>query len=119
MIDLELKSLEHFIGTQNYYNVMGVNVTDGIKYIMDNGYSWFVTDAVAVIKAHKGVKKYLAEDDFLCIQLKVNKEEMKAKMVIDNGDGKVLYTQKYDFTDAKRDLKLFYTGNVLMLASEY
>jgi len=37
--DLELKALNEFIGTQNYYRYMGVLLTDGVKYIMENGYS--------------------------------------------------------------------------------
>lgn len=117
--DLELKSLEDFRGTQNYYEFMGMYLTDGIKYIMDNGYSWFVTDTIGVIIAHRGIRRYLQKDDFLVIRLKVNREKKTAMMVVDNGNGKLLYIQNYDYTNAKRDLKLYYTGKVLMLANEY
>ena len=47
--DLELKDLGQYYGTTQYYNIMGVNITDGVEYIMKNGYSWFVTDTIAVI----------------------------------------------------------------------
>ncbi|GAG90306.1 unnamed protein product, partial [marine sediment metagenome] len=46
--DRELKDLGQFTGTTQYYRVFGVNVTDGVKYVMDNGYAWLVTDAIAV-----------------------------------------------------------------------
>jgi len=29
--DLELKALGHFTGSENYYNVFGTKVTDGVK----------------------------------------------------------------------------------------
>ena len=51
--DLELKDLDRFYGSEHYYLLMGgVNATDGVHYIMANGYAWFATDAVAVLKAH-------------------------------------------------------------------
>ena len=109
--DLELTGLEQFTGTQNYYNVLNVNVTDGVKYVMDNGYSWFVTDAISVIITD------LKEQEFLSIDLVLDGD--KGKMVITDGNKNILYTQNYDYTDAKRELKLFFTDNVLMLNREY
>ena len=120
--DLELKALNSYYGTQNYYQYMGVLFTDGIRYIMENGYSWFVTDAIAVIVAHQKIRRHLQNDDFLTIKLKLNKDEdgyTTADMIFEDGNYNELYRQHYDFTDAKKDLKLFYTGNVLMLSSEY
>jgi hypothetical protein len=117
--DLELRDLEAFYATQNYYKYMGVLLTDGIKYIAENGYSWFVTDAVAVIVAHPKIRRYLARDNFLTIRLKLNKKENSAQMVFEDGNYKKLYVQKYKITDAKRELTLFFCDNVLMLASEY
>jgi hypothetical protein len=120
--DLELKGLNGFIGTQNYYRYMGVLFTDGIRYLMENGYSWFITDAIAVIVAHPKIRRHLQEDDFLTIRLKLNKDEdgfATADMIITDGNDTQLYRQHYDFTDAKKELKLFYTGNTLMLASEW
>jgi len=109
--DLELKELEQHIGSQGYVNVFGMNCTDGIGYIMKNGYSWFVTDMITVIKG-----KY-KDEEFLSVKLKV--KDKKATATIGDGNGKVFYTQNYEYTDAKRDLTLFCTDNVLMLNSEY
>ena len=120
--DLELKALNNYYGTQNYYLYMGVLFTDGIRYIMENGYSWFVTDAIAVIVAHPKIRQHLQKDDFLVIRLKLNKDRggfTTADMIIEDGNYKELYRQHYNITNAKRELKLFYTGNVLMLSSEY
>ena len=112
--DLELKQLGQYYGTQQYYNVMGVNVTEGVKYIMDNGYAWFVTDSIAVIR---GVPKVRAEP-FLTVNLKLTGDS-EADMIIEDGNCNELHRQHYDFTDAKKELKLFYTDNVLMLNTEY
>ncbi len=120
--DLELKALNQFYGTQQYYRYMGVLLTDGIRYIMENGYSWFVTDAIAVIVAHPKIRRHLQKEDFLTIKLKLNKDKdgyTTADMIMEDGNYNELYRQHYDITDAKRELKLFYTGNTLMLASEY
>ena len=113
--DLALKALAGFIGTVRYYGVwLGALATDGVKYIMDNGYSWFVTDALSVIK---GTPKLKAES-FLTVELHLA-EDSEADLIITDGNENTLYRQHYDFTDAKRDLKLYFSNNVLMLASEY
>jgi len=113
--DLGLKKLDHFFGgTENYYKFhMGTVITDGVKYVCDNGYYWFVSDAVIAIKTKRLDKKSW----FLVARLKL--EDGKVKMVIDDGNGNVLHTQSYEFTDAKRELKLFFADNVVMLSTEY
>lgn len=111
--DLELKALGQFIGTEKYYNVLGVRVTDGVKYAMDNGYAWFITDALAVIICTPRLRK----DTFLAVKLKQKGNE--ANLTIEDGNGKVFYRQHYGFTDAKRDLTLFYEDGVLLLNSEH
>lgn len=116
--DLKLRGLNSFIGTTKYYRYHGVLLTDGVKYIMENGYSWFVTDAIIVIKMHKRIREYLRHEDFLTIKL-TNLKDHECDMIITNGNDKVLYKHHYELTDAERELKLFFTGNVLMLASEY
>jgi hypothetical protein len=118
--DLELKSLSQFYGTQQYYNVFGVKVTEGVKYIMDNGYSWFVTDFIAVIKFREKFPK-LRNQPFLSVKLKLcgDVARWEGDLIIEDGNYNELYRQHYDFTDAKRELTLFFTDNVLMLNSEY
>jgi len=102
---------------------MGVLLTDGVKYIMENGYSWFITDAIAlIICPPPKLKKHLQKDDFLTIELKLKNDKdgyTTADMIISDGNYNVLHKQHYDLTDAKRELKLFYVKPVLMLSSEY
>jgi len=109
--DLYLRDINSYTGSEKYYNVLGIYVTDGVKYIMDNGYSWFVTDAIAVIRAK------LKNEGFLTVALK-NQSDM-ATMEITDGNGHVFYRQEYKWSDAKRNLTLFYADNILMLSGEY
>jgi len=109
--DLTLKDLNQYYGTENYYKVLQANVTDGINYIMRNGYSWFVTDFLIVA----GFR--FKEQEFLSVKLKLNGS--KGLMEVTDGNNNILYTQEYKYTDAKTELNLFYTNGVLMLSGEY
>jgi len=111
--NLELKDLNNFNGTEKYSGMFGVNLTDGVAYLMNNGYSWFVTDVLSIIKIDEKVKK----EEFLTIKLKL--ADARGEMAITDGNNKTLYTQFYEYTDAKKEFQLFYTNNVLMLSSEY
>lgn len=112
--DLKLAELGCFSGTEQYHKVLNTNVTDGIKYIMDNGYSWLVTDSLITVM---GTPK-LSREEFISIKLKV--ADKKAIVTIEDGNNNILYTQKYDYTNAEiEELVLFLTDNVLMLSGEY
>jgi hypothetical protein len=90
----------------------GVNATDGVHYIMENGYSYFVTDSIAVLKVHPKLKQYLSHDDFIVIKLQLLPDK-QAQMIMEDGNGHELYRQTYTYSDAKVNLKLFYTDGVL------
>jgi len=110
--DLNLEGLSQFTGTEQYHRCLNALLTDGVAYVMKNGYSWFITDMLIVAKMK------LRNEEFLSITLKLL-ENNKAEMIITNGNGKTLYTQKYEFTDAKKGINLYFVDNVLMLSSEY
>jgi len=113
--DLTLKDLGQFFGTQAYHKIwMNTTATDGIVYIMQNGYSWFITDAISVFKT----KANLLGQDFLAIKLKL-KGSNGAKMVITDGNEKILYQQEYKYTDAKKEFTLYYLNDVLIYSGEY
>ena len=110
---IDYKDLRQFIGSESYVNVMGVNVTDGCQYLMENGVSWLITDIISVKIASK-----LRKEEFLSCKLNVTNS--KAVLTITDGNDKTLYTQKYEYTDLNDGIiKLFLTDNVLMLSSEY
>jgi len=110
--------LSNFFGSEtSYFNPMfrGINYTEGVKFISDNGAAWLVTDMLAVIKLQPQVKN----QDFLCITIKRNNSRMVVVTYTD-GDDKILSTQQYKMSDFPVDeVKFFYTNSMLMLASEY
>ena len=116
MEDLELKSIGNFYGTDNYYSLKPLFhtvATDGVNYIMRNGYAWVVTDALSVIEL-----KLRGKDYFFAIHLKVH-DDGTATLKITDGNDKTWWEHRYMLTDAKRDLTLFWADGVIMLDSEY
>ncbi|KKM75921.1 hypothetical protein LCGC14_1385380 [marine sediment metagenome] len=111
--DLNLSDIDMHSGTFSYIDVMGSKVTEGIGYIMQNGYSWVVTDALVILKMNKKVRA----EEFVVVKLKV--KDGKATIVYEDGNDNILFKQKYKITNARKDLKLYYTNGVLMLQGEY
>lgn len=121
MTDLYLKELSHYSnGTDQIYRdrLTGIKYSDGVKYITENGYAWFISDALAVIK----LKPKVRTESFLTVKLKLCPSN-KAVLTIDDGgkngeSPKVLHRQYYDWTDAKVGITLFYENDLLLLPSE-
>ena len=117
--DLELKDMEQFHGTHQYWHLgplyPSVYITDGIKYIMDSGYSWLVTDSMAVITLWPKVKR----EEFVVVDLKLL-DNSEADMVITDGNEKELYRQHYTYTDARKEVRFYYmkADSVACLPSE-
>jgi hypothetical protein len=116
--NLSLPYLDQYSGTESYHKINPFSQvqkgTDGILYLEKNGYGWFVSDMAIAI----GSIPKLKNQEFLSIKLKVNPDKT-ALATVDDGNGKVLYKQEYKYTDARRDLHLYYTNNVMMLSGEY
>jgi len=114
---LELPDLGQHTGSLFLYKfptyLSTVKYTEGVKYIMDNGYTWFVTDMAVYIHQH------LSTEEFICIKLKVNTEDNLGMITLTDGNDKVFYNKVIEYTDAKKDLTLFLTNEVLMLSGEY
>lgn len=113
-MDLDLKEINQFYGTEKYHKIRYFNtlLTDGVIYVMKNGYSWVVTDALAWIEL-----KLKGKSDFFVIKLKI--EDDKAKIIIDDGNNKIYHKKSYGYTTAKRELKFYWDNGVLMLSNEY
>ena len=116
--DLTLKDLNQFTGTEQYHRIglfSQTNLTDGVIYVMQNGYSWFITDMLSVVYCEPKIK----EQEFLCFKLKIDLEKKTARATITDGDDNILYKQDYEYTNAQIELNLFLTNGVLLLDNEY
>jgi len=119
--DLYLKEVSHYSnGTDHIYRdrLTGLKFSDGVKYIAENGYSWFISDALAVIK----LKPKVRAESFLTVKLNLHPSN-KASLTVDDGgkygeSPKILHRQHYEWTDAKVEITLFYENDLLFLPSE-
>ena len=115
-ITVNEESLSQFTGTEHYYNFWcNVRITDGVKFLAENGLSWLITD-ICSYWADKRIRKI----PFQVWTLKVesnNKAELTMK---EDSDTPVIIRQKYDFTDCPlEEIKLYLVDGVLLLLSEY
>lgn len=87
--------------------------TEGVRAFAENaGAYWFLDIAATELFALQ------RNEDFLTVILHV--EGTKAKITADDGNGNDLFTKSIDYTDCPEgEWKFFFTGNVLMLPSEY
>lgn len=108
-----------FTGTMGYVriNFFGNKflLTDGAIFLCDNGAAWLIDIIMSVFKKWKN-------EEFVSVKLKV--KDNSGVVTLDDGNGKIIYTQKIEYTDAKFDLNLYvcnYEGSepVIMLTSEY
>ena len=114
-----LAELPNFYGTQNYHRwsilFKTMVLSDGAHFIAEECGAYWLMDAIGSY-----LPKYRAEG-FAEATLKVKKG--KATLVIDDGNGKKLATQKIEFTDFPLDEIKFYVVRgeqwVIMLPSEY
>lgn len=115
-MEINEKQLEQFIGTEHYYaGYMGVNYTDGVKFLMENGAAWLVTD----ISSYQADVKIKAIPFQLWI-LKVNDDKTAVLTMHEDSNLPNLVEQKYNYTDFPlKELKLYLIDGVLLLTSEY
>lgn len=115
--DLSLSDLGQYYGTQGYTNLMGLRVTDGVVYVMENGYSWVVTDAAVILR----MKPRVRSQEFVHVKFRVQKKAggNEAITYYEDGDGTLLYRQKYKWTNAVAEFDMYYSDGVLMLVGEY
>lgn len=81
---------------------------------MGNGYAWAGTDACVILKGHQKVMK----EKFVAVKLQLP-GSATARIVHDDSNVNVLDTQKYEWTNVKREFTMYYADGVFMLSGEY
>ena len=92
-------NLRGFIGTETYYRY-GLSpypffYTDGINYLANEAQAFWLIDTIVSVQLLDEVRR----EDFQLVTLKVNLEESKAILTIDDGNENVLYAQDILYTD--------------------
>lgn len=110
------EKLSQYTGTQSYTSLKPFShlvITDGVKALAEVA-QWAVLDT-AINITHE---PHLKSEDFLSID--IESKNGQADIIIGDGNGNVLHDHHYPFTDLEEgQYKLFATGGVLLLASEY
>ena len=102
-------------GSEHYYkDYMGLLKTDGVMMMEQIAKcGWLISDIAVIAKLN------LKAEEFLTIIIEVS-DDHKAVVTYDDGNGNVLFQQKYEYTDFPvGSMKLFYSHGVLMLPEEY
>jgi hypothetical protein len=111
--------LRQFTGTKDWYR-HGINrnvlFTDDAKYVADDGGGYWLLDAIAISQRFE---KSVAGEEFQVWTLNV-KADQTANLVCGDGNDNIVYTQHIEHTDFPLDeIKLYFTGNTILLPSEY
>ena len=107
-------NLMQFIGTEHYWSVMGHNVTDGIKFLMENGASWLVTDIIGWQCDSKVKGKSF---QIWRLEVKDNKGVLTMR---EDSNMPVVIRKEYSYTDFPLDeIEIWVVDGIMLLPSEY
>jgi hypothetical protein len=111
--------LAKFTGSVTWYcHALATDVvfTDGAKHVADAGGAHWLLDEIALALRFD---QRVATEEFQVWVLRV-KEDRTAELTCDNGNGKVVYSQRIIFTDFPlAEITLFCTNKTILLPSEY
>ena len=113
---LKQSDLEQFTGTEQWYRhaLSGYLYTDGIKFLADQAKAYWLIDKILILTRYKQKLQ-----EFGSWKLHV-KEDKTATLICEDGDKKVLYTEKIDYTDFPlENVSLWFQNETLILPSEY
>lgn len=112
--------LAQFTGTTNYYqHSLGIQYTDGVQYLAENGQAYWLIDAIAAWQFDRRVKRDPMLQEIQFWKLTVN-EDRSALLVCERDEGDVAVSQSIPFTDFPlKRITLYFQNGVLMLPSEY
>ena len=116
---LRASDLSQFTGTEQWYQ-HGINrtvlFTDGAKYVADTAGAYWFLDEIAIIQPYN---KQIAGEAFQVWKLLVHADQ-SATLTCEDGNGNIVYTKQIPFTDFPlKEIKFFFTDNVILLPSEY
>ena len=114
--------LHNFSGSEHYYKIMpNVLMTDGAKFVADNGEAYWLMTAIASY-----LPDFTKTESFIVANLTVTRTATacSALLKLDDGNDNILAEQHIAYTDFELDeIKFYacYTGDtwVIMLPREY
>jgi hypothetical protein len=111
--------LRQFTGSEQWYRhalVRDVLYTDGAQYLAERGGAYWLLDEIAL--ANRYENRVMAES-FQLWKLTVS-SDCKATLACEDGNGREVFSKAIEYTDFPlKEVKLYFTDNVIMLPSEY
>jgi hypothetical protein len=118
MKTLKADDLAQFSGTEHWYRhglARSVLYTDGAKYVAETGGAYWLLDEIAFSQSVPAIKG----ETFQCWKLVVRPDHT-ATLACEDGNGKVVYSKRIEYTDFPLpEIRFFFTDNVILLPSEY
>ena len=116
------QQLSQFSGTEHYYRIMPtVLMTDGAKFVADNGEAyWLITAIASYLPQFKNTEPFIVAN----LQVSNTGNSRTAVLKLDDGNDNVLAEQFIEYTDFELDEIKFYACDagdmwVIMLPREY
>ncbi|MCW2267234.1 hypothetical protein M2305_003253 [Gluconobacter cerinus] len=114
-MSVDQNTLAHFTGSEGLYKCARWNVTDGVKYLIDNGAAW-ICDVVFSYQAERKVRL----EPFQSWTFTCDLEKQTCDVLATDGNDTRLAKQHVPYTDLTvSEIKLYLVDGVLMLSSEY
>ena len=112
MTALTEHDLCQFTGTEHYYkHWLGINYTDGVKFMAERGKAYWLIDAIA---------SYRRKEPFQVWTLEVAEDKTAVLRMREDTDKPALVKQEIPFTDFPlRKIEFYLIDGVLILPSEY
>jgi hypothetical protein len=112
-----LAGLPHFTGSETWYRHPlnpSITFTDGAKYVADQCGAYWLLDEIVTNQLRASVRA----EEFQHWKLEV--KDNKGWLSCDDGNGKIVFTKRIPFTDFPvEDMRFYFSGNVIMMPSEY
>ena len=116
---LRMLHLKQFAGSEQLFKhglVRDVCYTEGVRYLAEKAGAYWLIDMVAFGQSLPAV----AAEEFQVWTLRVALHNQRGLLTCEDGNGRGVYEYQLRYTDfPMKEIKLFFTGTVLMLASEY
>lgn len=109
------KELSQFIGSEQFYRYRTLKLTDGAKYLLDNGAAWICD----VVWSYQPENKF-KQEPFQSWKFKTNLATHECVVTCTDGNDTTLATQHIPYTDLEvEEIKLYLIDGLLMLSQEY
>jgi uncharacterized protein DUF6876 len=109
--------LDQFTGTEHWYKhwASPITFTDGAKFLAERAGAFWLLDEIVFAQRNKKVKG----EEFQVWRLKLDGKG-GCTLTCDDGNGNVALTKAIPYTDFPLDeAKVYFTGGVILLPSEY